>query len=210
MSGKVQLIAKPGCGRGLAMLASDRLRQSWAVRPDGAWKPRPVFGIHPALDHFDKTENKPINLRKRVLLVLAISMAGYSQAQRSSARDKLQVRQAVVEMFDALSKRDSVSLKAHCTPDISLYEYGEVWNLDSLIGKAITRNTADDFKRTNNFEFISTETDKNMAWVSYLLNSAITRNGKQTTIQWLETVFLERQGKDWKVKHLHSTLIKRD
>ena len=70
-------------------------------------------------------------------------------------------------------------------------------------------NTAVDFKRTNTFEFIRTETDKNIAWVTYRLSSAITKDSKQITIQWLETIVLERQNKQWKVKHLHSTVIKR-
>ena len=70
-------------------------------------------------------------------------------------------------------------------------------------------NTAVDFKRTNTFEFIRTETDKNIAWVTYKVSSAITKDRKQITIQWLETVVLERQNKQWKVKHLHSTVIKR-
>lgn len=120
------------------------------------------------------------------------------------------MQQAVVQLFDALSKRDSVSLKNHCTTDISLYEYGQVWNIDTLINKAFTMNTANDFKRTNSFEFISTETDKNTAWVTYRLQSAITKDGKQVTGQWMETVFLNKQKKQWKVKHLHSTLIKRN
>lgn len=113
-------------------------------------------------------------------------------------------------MFESLSNRDSVSLKAHCTKDISLYEYGQIWNIDTLINKAITTNTAADFKRSNTFEFISTETDKNIAWVTYKLSSTITKDSKQINIQWLETVFLEKQKKQWKVKHLHSTLIKRN
>jgi len=112
-------------------------------------------------------------------------------------------------MFEALSNRDSICLKAHCTTDITLYEYGQIWTIDTLINKAITKNTDADFKRTNSFEFINTEKDKNTAWVTYRLTSVITKNNKQTTVQWLETVVLANEKKQWKVKHLHSTLIKR-
>ncbi len=45
--------------------------------------------------------------------------------------------------------------------------------------------------------------------VTYRLSSAITKDGKQTMILWLETVVLAKQKKQWKVKHLHSTVIKR-
>ena len=112
-------------------------------------------------------------------------------------------------MFDALSNRDSVSLKGHCTADITLYEYGQVWNMDTLILKAITQNGATEFKRTNTFHFINTYVDKSTAWVTYRLQSVITWDGKPVTFQWLETVALVKEKKNWKVKHLHSTLIKR-
>lgn len=112
-------------------------------------------------------------------------------------------------MFEALSNRDSVGLKANCTADITLYEYGQVWNIDTLIMKAITLNQSADFKRTNSFDFINTTTDKTTAWVTYRLQSVITKDGKQATVQWLETVVLVNEQKQWKVKHLHSTLLKR-
>ena len=151
-----------------------------------------------------------MTLKKLVLLIITISLSTFLQAQQLLTKDQHQVQQAVVKMFEALSQRDSVSLKTHCTTDITLYEYGQIWNIDSLINKAIIMNTTVDFKRTNTFEFISTETDKNIAWVTYRLTSTITKDNKQITIRWLETVLLNKQKKQWKVKNLHSTLIKRN
>ena len=149
-------------------------------------------------------------LMKKVLLLLpAILSIALLQAQPSTTNNQQMVQQTVIKLFDALSNRDSVSLKAHSTADISLYEYGQVWNMDSLTLKAITLNQQADFKRTNSFEFINTSVDKTMAWVTYRLQSAITKDGKQATVQWLETVVLVKERKLWRVKHLHSTLIKR-
>ncbi len=149
-------------------------------------------------------------LMKKVLLLLpAILCIALLQAQQSTTNNQQAVQQTVIKMFDASSNRDSISLKAYSTADISLYEYGQVWNIDTLILKAITLNQAADFKRTNSFEFINTTIDKTMAWVNYRLQSAITKDGKQATVQWLETVVLVNAKKQWKVKHLHSTLIKR-
>ena len=156
-----------------------------------------------------KQRNKSMILKKIVLLIITISLSSFLQAQQLFTKDQQEVQQAVVKMFEALSSRDSVSLKAHCTTNITLYEYGQIWNIDTLINKAITMNTAADFKRTNTFEFISTEKDKNIALVTYRLTSVITKDSKQTTVQWLETVVLAKQRKHWKVKHLHSTMIKR-
>ncbi len=148
-------------------------------------------------------------MKKTTLLLPAILCITLLQAQQSTTNIQQTVQQTIVKMFDALSKRDSVSLKAHCTADITLYEYGQVWNIDTLILKAITLNQAADFKRTNSFDFISTTTDKTTAWVTYRLQSAISKDGKQSTLQWLETVVLIKEKKEWQVKHLHSTLIKR-
>ena len=144
-----------------------------------------------------------------MLLFIIICLTTSLQAQPSLTKDQEQVQQTVVKMFEALSNRDSISLKTYCTIDLTLYEYGQIWNIDTLIRKAITMNTTANFKRTNTFEFISTEKDKKIAWVTYWLTSVITKDSKQTTVQWLETVLVAKQRKHWKVKHLHSTMIKR-
>ncbi len=150
-------------------------------------------------------KNKKITL----VFIALINVFSFSLlAQNQWTKEQLSAHQAVINLFDALSKRDSLSLKAYCTPDITLYEYGQVWNLDTLISKTITQNTGD-FNRSNTFDFITTTTDKASAWLTYRLNSIINKDGKQTKIEWLETVTLAKQKKQWKVKHLHSTLIKR-
>jgi ketosteroid isomerase-like protein len=148
---------------------------------------------------------------KKYLLIVAVFFISilYVRSQDRLTENQQAVQHTVIKMFDALSNRDSVSLKSYCTADIALYEYGQVWNLDTLILKAITQNKAADFKRTNTFDFIHTTADKNTAWVTYHLQSEITRDGKQVTVQWLETVVLVKEKNQWKVKHLHSTLIKR-
>ena len=148
-------------------------------------------------------------MKKISTLLPAILCITLLQAQSSLTNKQHAVQQVVVKLFDALSNRDSVSLKAHSTADITLYEYGQIWNVDTLILKAITLNQSADFKRTNSFEFINTAVDKTTAWVTYRLQSVIFKDGKQVMVQWLETVALLKERKQWKIKHLHSTLIKR-
>ena len=130
-------------------------------------------------------------------------------AQKTFKTSQQAVQQTVKKMFDALSYRDSVNLKAHSAADITLHEYGRVWNVDTLILEAITLNQSADFKRTNSFAFINTKVDKSTAWVTYRLQSAIIKDEETANVQWLETVGLVKVKKQWKVKHLHSTLIKR-
>ena len=148
-------------------------------------------------------------MKKIAQLLIAFSTSATLMAQKQLTANQQAVQQTVIKLFDALSNRDSVSLKAYCTADVTLYEYGQVWNIDTLIHKAITQNQSADFKRTNTFDFINTTADKTMAWVTYRLQSVIIKDGKQATVQWLETVVLAKERKQWKVKHLHSTLIKR-
>ena len=148
-------------------------------------------------------------MKKTIISLIFFLFSTLLYAQKQLSKTEQSVQQTVVKLFEALSNRDSVSLKNYSTADITLYEYGQIWNVDTLIMKAITLNQAADFKRTNTFDFTNTTTDKTMAWVTYRLQSAITRDGKQSTVQWLETVVLAKEKKQWKVKHLHSTLIKR-
>jgi ketosteroid isomerase-like protein len=148
-------------------------------------------------------------MKKIILLLPAILCITLLQAQQSTTNNQQTVQQTVVQLFDALSNRDSVSLKNYSTADITLYEYGQVWNIDTLILKAISQNQSADFKRSNSFEFINTTVNKTTAWVTYRLQSVIIKEGKQVTVQWLETVVLIKEKTQWKVKHLHSTLIKR-
>jgi ketosteroid isomerase-like protein len=145
------------------------------------------------------------------LLVFAFLLTGSVQAQPSPlTRSQQAVQQTVIKMFDALSNRDSANLKLYCADDVTLYEYGQVWNIDTLITKAITLNTATDFKRVNTFDFINTTVNKKTAWTTYNLQSEITSNGKQRIVQWIETVVLVKEKKRWEIKVLHSSLIKRN
>ena len=148
-------------------------------------------------------------LKKTIFLTIAISFAALLQGQQLLSKEHEEIQQTVVNMFQALSNRDSIVLKNYCSLDVTFFEYGQIWNIDTLIRKAIAMNHSADFERTNTFEFIHTESSKTTAWVTYRLNSIITKDAKKTDIQWLETVVLTKQRKPWKVKHLHSTMIKR-
>ena len=148
-------------------------------------------------------------LKKIILLTITMYISTLLQAQQQLTKDQQEVQQTVINFFSALSNKDSISLKNNCSADILLFETGSIWNADTLVLKAITLNTAIDFKRINTFDFINTTVADNTAWVTYNLHSEITRNGKQSTVQWMETVIVIREKQKWKIKILHSTLIKR-
>jgi ketosteroid isomerase-like protein len=147
-------------------------------------------------------------MKKTQLFLIAISFTALLHAQVQLADNQQAVQQTVIKLFDALSNRDSVSLKQYCTDDITLYEYGMAWTIDTLINRAIKLNTSTDFKRINTLDFIKTTIDKNVAWTTYNLSSEITKDGKQASVKWLETVIVINEKNKWKVKVLHSSLIK--
>jgi len=130
------------------------------------------------------------------------------RAQQQLTKDQQAVQQTVIKMFDALSNRDTAGLRTYCSSDILLFEYGKVWTLDTLM-QGIRMNQAADYKRINTISFIDTKVNKNTAWTSYNNQAEVTQNGKHILIKWLETVILVREEKMWKIKVLHSTLIKR-
>lgn len=148
-------------------------------------------------------------MKKYISCTIAIFFVTLLHAQQLLSKHEQEIQHTVVNMFQALSNRDSIALKYYCAPDITFYEYGQIWNIDTLIKKAIAMNQSVDFERTNTFEFINTASDKTTAWVTYRLNSVIVKDANKTNIQWLETVVLIRQNKQWKIKHLHSTMIKK-
>lgn len=145
-------------------------------------------------------------MKKAAVFLLVCLFTTLLKAQTTLTPKQQAVKQTIINMFDALSGRDSVRLKLYCTNDITLYEYGMVWNMDSLINKAITVNTAGDFKRVNTFDFSSITVDKKNAWATYRLHSEINSNGRLRSLQWIETVILVKDKKRWKIKLLHSTL----
>jgi ketosteroid isomerase-like protein len=147
---------------------------------------------------------------KIIFLIISISISTQLRAQKVFTSEQKEVQQTVINLFEALSSRDSISLKKYCAADITLFEYGNSWNVDTLILKAITLNTAIDFKRINAIDFISTEVNGNTAWANYHLHSEITRNGKQSDVRWIETVVAVKEDKKWKIKVLHSTLLQRN
>ena len=147
-------------------------------------------------------------MNKISLVLLTILFSGLLQAQQPFTVSQQAVQQTIIKVFDALSNRDSVQLKINCTDDIKFYEYGQTWNMDTLINKAIRLNTAPDFKRINTIDFINTTISKAAAWTTYNNQADIIMNGKKITKKWLETVVLVKEKKRWKIKVLHSTLIK--
>jgi hypothetical protein len=148
-------------------------------------------------------------MRSNIILFLFVGFSNGVGAQQSATKSQQEVQQSVINLFEALSNRDSVSVKRYCAADAAFYEYGQTWTVDMLFALAITKNKAPDFKRLNRLDFVDTTINGNTAWTTYNLHSEITRDGNTESVHWMETVILVRYEKKWQISVLHSTLIKR-
>jgi len=145
-------------------------------------------------------------LRIKLLLVTLLFTAT-AHAQTSSTQEQITVQQTIQNLFVALTNADTTAMKIFTTSNVRFYEYGEVWPMDTLIHKVMQSKSIPDFKRTNQFEFVSTTINKNTAWATYYLQSNFTRNGKEEPVKWMETVVLIKDKKQWKIDVLHSTRL---
>ncbi len=136
-----------------------------------------------------------------ILLVFCLNL--------SAQKTEDPVRKTITELYKQLSNRNAKKLKLYCTNDIQILESGRVWNLDTLVKKT-NQNKSIDFRRVNKINFVNVHTETNTAWTTYNNRADIIKDGKRYKIHWLETAILIRDKKSWKVKVLHSTLVKRE
>ena len=138
------------------------------------------------------------------LLVTAICLQAQTQNNNS---EQTKVNQTVTRLFDGIAALDMGMVGRHSTKDFLLLEDGEIWNLDTLASKLAPLKSIS-FSRTNRLDFIRTEVKGTSAWVAYNNAADMTVNGQKKSIRWLESAFLVKEGKDWKIRLLHSTVLK--
>ena len=142
-----------------------------------------------------------------VRLLIILFFVAFKLNAQSINKEEATIQQTVENMFATLTNADTSALKTFVTTNVRFYEYGQVWPIDTLIQEVIQIKSIPGFKRTNRFNFVSTTIHKKTAWVTYYLESIITANGKMDTLNWLETVVLIKQKRQWKIDVLHSTRI---
>lgn len=126
---------------------------------------------------------------------------------QTPTKEQRAVQQTIENMFTALSQADTAALKVYLTDDVHFFEYGQIWNRDTIVHKAMLGKKIPDFNRINSFEYVSTTIQQKTAWVTYYLQSTITKNQKKEIVKWLETVILIRKASQWKINVLHSTRL---
>lgn len=148
-------------------------------------------------------------MQKIKLLSLTILFLTIASAQ-NTGKEQAAVQQTVENAFAALSVPDTALLKTFVTTNVRFYEYGEMWTIDTLMKKIVPYKSIPDFKRSNHFTYVKTVVQKNTAWVTYYLRSVVMANGKEQTMNWMETVVLVKEKRQWKIAVLHSTRLNKN
>lgn len=153
---------------------------------------------------------------KAIQTVFFIFLFGLLHAQTA---DEKEIQSTIENMFqDVFSNLDDSKINQYFTPEITIFEQGEIYNQDSIY--VIVKNIRDafqseenkdrTFKRTNTFDFQTTKINGDTAWISYHNNAVITMDGLQiANLNWLESANLIRTKNGWKIVFLHSTEIKK-
>ena len=155
------------------------------------------------------------NDMKKIGLLLLVCFVQTTFAQNSEA---IELQKTIENSFREIwSELDENQVEKFYTPEFILFEDGEVYNLDSV--KNVIRsqkeqfnseeNKAHKFERFNRFEFIRSETEGNTGFIYYHNFADFTMDGTTiANIHWLESAVLTRTKQGWKIKFLHSTLVK--
>ncbi|WP_018621408.1 nuclear transport factor 2 family protein [Spirosoma luteum] len=140
------------------------------------------------------------------LLFLGFSLSSFcARAQQNDEQKK--VNAAIIGLFDGLATLDEQLMRRHVTADFLLLEDGAIWTIDTLINKVSPLKKVA-FSRVNHLDFIRTDVSGNTAWVAYHNRADVVVNGQKRNRQWLESASLVKQGNDWKITLLHSTVVK--
>ena len=148
-----------------------------------------------------------LNVALSFWVIFLIMVISHTTMAQNFNRQEGEVQKAVIKLFDAISINDAAGIKSSCTPDVKFYEYGQIWTVDTLLQKLSILSGTSTYSRTNKFDFLSTVLNGNIAWVTYYLESTITKTGKPEIKKWMETVILIKEKKQWKVSVLHSTRL---
>lgn len=144
-------------------------------------------------------------MKKIIFSVLLVLAFVNSNAQQKTLVQK-EAEQTVINFFEALSALDFDKMRYY-TKNIKLVEYGEVWNIDTLIN-AMKPSVGKNEKRINTLVFLDTEIKGNTAWLIYNNTADFELNGKKDRINWLESVVLVKNEGRWKISLLHSTVLR--
>ena len=146
--------------------------------------------------------------RRDFISASAIALtAGACVPDVMAADDVAAVKRLIEDCYSIYyTKLDKGKYRAMLTGDYLLLENGEIIDADGDI--ALMPRREDEYKRTDTFDFHSVKIQGGFGYAIYFLKSDINdkKNGKRHR-EFLETAILRRNGNNWRVALLHSTLL---
>ena len=147
-------------------------------------------------------------MKKLYFFLFAFVLHVQGTVAQKKGSDEEKIQQVLSDFFQGFSELNIEKLKPSCANDFVLLEDGMVWNIDTLSAKfTTTKKNAKDFKRVNSIRLLDTKTNKNIAWTYYNNQATIQHNGKEITVNWLESAVLHKIDNAWKIVLLHSTFV---
>ncbi len=136
----------------------------------------------------------------------------FTQITLAEEGELADIKQVVVEAYDSIwSKFNVDAIDDYHVKDFTLLNDGEdVWsNFDVVIYlKRIKKLQDQSLVRINEFEFLESKINGNMAWITYyntanFSHELVTLNDSK----WLESAVLVKQNGHWKFQLLHTTTV---
>ena len=138
--------------------------------------------------------------------VMLIGAAATPGAVHAANVDAALLRQIVADYYRLFFVDvDQDKYRALLTDDYLLLEHGEIQDVEKEI--SFMPKPADEYRRTDAFDFKLLQSHENMAYAVYFLKSDIrTKKDGATRREWLESMIF-RRGNDgrWRIALLHST-----
>jgi uncharacterized protein DUF4440 len=126
--------------------------------------------------------------------------------QKLVIADEAQIVDTVSTIFTAALTDDVAKFDSVIASDFYIFDGGARFNGDSIMGLIKAQHLAG--KR---YEWNVTEPDVHIsgksAWVAYVNKGRITDASGTVNQNWLESAFLQKQGKSWKIVFMHSTRV---
>jgi ketosteroid isomerase-like protein len=145
--------------------------------------------------------------RRHFVSAVALLFGAACQEARPAAADAEAAKQVISVYYDLFYRRlDEKKYRALLTDDYLLLENGEIFDADGDI--ASMPKPADEYKRSDSFDFRTVRVRGDIAYVVYFLRSnVIEKKATERTFEWLESAVLRRAASNWQVAVLHSTRI---
>lgn len=122
------------------------------------------------------------------------------------AQDPAAVSGTVQAMFSALATGDVKTARTYYAPGFYLFDGGVRFDADGILTLIQQAQHAG-----STYTWKVTEPDVHfackLAWIAYVNQGGVTKDGQQTPVTWLESGVLQYEHGRWLIRFMHSTRV---